>query len=736
MRWMLSVGRRIGAVLCVCAAVGAARAADDADGDGGPKPVPAAEILDKMMPRAVRVFVAVRRDDGLMPEQAPFNIDMLNERPTAVGGYWWDAEGRVVVTDPILPGGFVRHIRLELKTGGGEAVAVPAVVDGYHPTARLLLLKPRGPLPAGVVPAPLAFAAKPERKAWGKTRTFLYQFDGRDDWVGVVGPGVERLMRREAGGEFVTGGAFTQGGVLVDARGNAVGFPSLNPLPVDDKPDPASDTFTPWWGADLKTEDFIAADALARFNQTLRARLADAAPEVRLHFRQQIEDDEEEASNRYRGDNEGDDDGVDDDAVEYRATGFKIADGRLFVPVTLSRELIAKLESIDVRYVDGPPVEGVFDGALRHFHGLFVKTETRAGDPVFTVGARPAPSVPGGAFFVRARVDHTTGRRKERFDYDRYLGHMPQYRAIPGVQTFTNEKQGDLAVDPRGTPLALAVGLRRPDRARAFRYYVQTGPALRPLAHLSTAFAAPDAVDETLVPKPKDEERRLVAFGVEAQGLNVNLAKWFGAEAASRGGQIGMLVTYVYPGSPAERIGLREHDVLLRLTPPDRAEPLDLAGGSAMPWYNMIASDADALRHAERDGGYMPPPWPSPQNRLTDLLTAFGPGREVTLEYVRAGEIRRAAFTTEPGPPDFQSAPKHRSRVLGLTAKPVTYEVARFFKRAEDAGGVVLAHVETGEKAQVAGLGAYMLVTRVDGAPVADLDDFKAKIAPDRKSVV
>jgi S1-C subfamily serine protease len=42
---------------------------------------------------------------------------------------------------------------------------------------------------------------------------------------------------------------------------------------------------------------------------------------------------------------------------------------------------------------------------------------------------------------------------------------------------------------------------------------------------------------------------------------------------------------------------------------------------------------------------------------------------------------------------------------------------------------VVVSRVEPGEKAQVAGLAPYMLLTRVDGRPVSGLDDFAARVA-------
>jgi hypothetical protein len=184
-------------------------------------------------------------------------------------------------------------------------------------------------------------------------------------------------------------------------------------------------------------------------------------------------------------------------------------------------------------------------------------------------------------------------------------------------------------------------------------------------------------------------------------------------------------VSHVYPASLADAIGLREKDVLVRLFVEGRREPMEIASDSfAESGFDMDMS-SETFRQLLQ---YLPSPWPPRDNPISRLLTRAGVGRNATLEYVRDGEVHRAEFETRYGEPDYGSARKERFRAMGLTAKPITFEVARYFGRPERSG-VVVSHVEPGGRSSVAGLYQYLLITQVNGGRVANIDDFKAKVA-------
>ena len=63
-------------------------------------------------------------------------------------------------------------------------------------------------------------------------------------------------------------------------------------------------------------------------------------------------------------------------------------------------------------------------------------------------------------------------------------------------------------------------------------------------------------IDPSNVPLTEQEESRLAWVGVELQPLNKELARANNVSKLTRDGQIGALVSYVYPGSPAEKAGV------------------------------------------------------------------------------------------------------------------------------------------------------------------------------------
>jgi hypothetical protein len=341
--------------------------------------------------------------------------------------------------------------------------------------------------------------------------------------------------------------------------------------------------------------------------------------------------------------------------------------------------------------------------------------------------AEPAPPpeetprlTPG--FFHRRGVDYSLGRRREIRDYDRSRGRIDGFRGDPVVFTWTNERDGALAFDLEGNLRALALTPRLPPAFDAG----EAGAGFRPLDFLAQNLRRPGFLDPAIHPIAEAAGRRLIDFGVEYQTLDANAAKLFSASGETRGGRIGLLVTHVYAGFPAARIGLREHDVLLRMFIEGRGEPVDLKDDGE-DWLPALTLDRDP-ESLEESLDLPGQPWPSRLNVVSNLLTSVGAGKQIEVEYLREGELLRAAFAADYGEPDFQSARPEKFPGIGLDVKPVTYEAARYFRRP-DSAGVLIARVKDGSRAEISGLCPYLIITRVDGNRVEDPTDFRDKIS-------
>ncbi|MCL2001702.1 MAG: hypothetical protein FWG74_09720, partial [Planctomycetes bacterium] len=406
-----------------------------------------------------------------------------------------------------------------------------------------------------------------------------------------------------------------------------------------------------------------------------------------------------------------------------------------------------------------------FTGAFREYQAVLIETRENLPEGDLPYGFAllnplllpeeafdPEPDLaqrPEYEYFQRWHIDYSLGRRRETVDYDRWLGAWRGYRGDPvvrtgtnkrdggmtfdtrgrdvwrgyrGVRTGTNERDGGMAFDTRGRLAAVALTPRVNRGRNTEGLTPPTG--FQPLDFIFRRLHQSEVFDPVLVPIPEDQGRRLIDFGVEYQNLDANTARLFSAASDTRGGRIGLMVTHVYPDSIADRLGIREHDILLRLTLDGKLEPVELrdnSQNSGEALFDLEGSDLQLMF------SFMSPPWPARDNVLSSRLTAAGVGRWATIDYLRNGELKQADFETSYGPPDYRNARRERFSALGLTARPMTYEVTRYFRRPESSG-VIVSRIEEGGKSSIAGLHRYILITNVNGAKVSDLDDFKEKV--------
>jgi serine protease Do len=185
-------------------------------------------------------------------------------------------------------------------------------------------------------------------------------------------------------------------------------------------------------------------------------------------------------------------------------------------------------------------------------------------------------------------------------------------------------------------------------------------------------------------------------LGVGIQQMNHDLAGQFGVQARE-----GVLVTDVFPNTPAEKAGLKSGDIVL-----------DFAG-------TQIRTPGDLQGAVERT--------PIGEKRSLKVLRG---DKEVTLTIIGTeqpsdfGRRRGARDNSEDEP--SQTEPS-RFDALGLEVGPLDEEVANQLGM-KVAQGVVITGVEPNSPADRAGLSDSMVIAQVNRKPVNSVDQFETAI--------
>ncbi len=670
-------------------------------------------IVDAVGHCLVKVSVYPQYSEGKGPQDddryyygsrwaASVDADVLSsalshDRPLEVPGFLVSSD-RVVVQDFSVHPRFIK--RVEVEVAGKR---YQAHTDAWSPRGQGRILRLERPV-EGVTP--LEFDAQ----APGPYYQVVLAREG-PYWVTSVTPFSEQLEWDDRGRKRRSVRSHS---LVVTGGGVPVGVTTSSEVPLDDS----------WKGSPLEQELLPAAD-VKLMQEALVEKIDAGVALVSFRFRAPPKEDESGLFGRSRvrywsGDDEK-------DQRERWSAGFLLSPQLVLIPIKCSRDALARLESITVT-AQGETADAEFLGALEHYHLLLATLSS----PL--AGAQPLKLSPRDLnemhreFVLAADMDFSHGKRKVYVQHDRVwnwslgrrgLLHPSMGRGTP--TTFYFDREGRLL----GVPLVTRS--RQTDEYRFSGY----GQALICTAGTVRSFVdEPDEfVDASLKPLSEREAKMLVWLGVELQPLDEQLAQLNQVSRQTRGGEFGAVITHIYQGSPAERVGLEVGDVLIRLTVANQPDPMEIEAEEhrvpEFPWdqFPGIQVPVELLQH-------LPAPWPPRRNRLTEALTGIGPGKEADLSFARDGEEKTVALRLELGPEDYHSAELHKSESLGATVKGLTYEVRRFYRLTQDAPGVIVSKIETGGKAAVGGMRPYELVTHVNGQPVADLEGLREALAP------
>ncbi len=330
-------------------------------------------------------------------------------------------------------------------------------------------------------------------------------------------------------------------------------------------------------------------------------------------------------------------------------------------------------------------------------------------------------------------VNRRYGANDLRIDYTRKLGATRGYANRLGPQFVPAPSLGSLVLDLNGKPIGFFSRRRRPKEE--LEPYEQTQSAQLPgsqrtssaelfaLADWASALTDPASyVDPQVVRLDEKQEGRRAWLGVEFSPLTKDLAESLGCRRESKDGRLGLMISQIYAGSPAEQVGLRTGDVILGVDVPGRPRTIDLAPGrrgSSTPDLSQLMSQGDGARSASSRA-----PWPSQENYLTTLLDIVGADTTVKLSVWRGGKLEHIETRVTQAPPDQDSAEQFKDEEIGLTVKEVTYEVRAALRLKPDDPGVVVARVESGAPAGRARINAFEIIQSADGEPINSPAEF------------
>lgn len=156
----------------------------------------------------------------------------------------------------------------------------------------------------------------------------------------------------------------------------------------------------------------------------------------------------------------------------------------------------------------------------------------------------------------------------------------------------------------------------------------------------------------------------------------------------------GLIVSTVVPGSPAQRAGLKEGDVI-------------------------TSFDGTPVR-AKQDRDVM---------AFTKLVREAGAGKESTMRVLRGGESLEIKVTLGERPRTSQDAAEYTDENLGLTVRELTQDIRIQLNLSEDVEGVIVRSVKSGSTAQLGRMQPGVIVMKIGDIPVRNLEEYKAAIA-------
>jgi len=655
-------------------------------------------IIQAVTPSIVHVEYTLQYDRGEAPRGGAwgsFDQYVREERPREVPGLLLAAD-KVIAPDLMVHPRFVKGVAVRFGRD-----LVDARITAYAIDRNAVVLTLARPLKGA---QPVAF--HPDAK--GPYRSVSHSL--RDEqWITNVRGAPVGVTVSETGRKYHPAAGCW---LIVDAEGRAVGVCSAERL----------DTAGKWKGSPLDWPARSAKEMAERLAAT-RRRVDAGVFRVALSFRSPKKSAGAAGGTRRPGRSPA------DGQAEQNVVGMLIDDRTVVVLANLRPKLTARLERITVHTARGGPVQARFSHTLKDY-GCFLARLDKPVGAGLTLSDKPITGL-RNHLLMAAEVTVHGENRVTYFDHRRIRGYTLGWKrhVLPQIG---GKAKSLFLFDADGRLLAFPLA-RRQKLSTASRYSgsdVRATPASRLRAVLGDLAAH---TDPSNVPLVAEEESRLAWLGVELQPLNRELARLNNLSDLTRDGQIGALVSYIYPGSPADQAGVTagpDHPpwFLINLNVEGDPKPIDVKAErelrvrAGFPW-----SQWDRLPPTYWDGKF-PTPWQPAETTLNRTLTDLGFGKKLTATFFTQGRQVTKTFEVVPSPTHYESASTFKSTGIGVTVRDMTFEVRRYFLKGPKDPGVIVSAVEPGSAAGVGGIKPYEIITHVNDRPVTGVKDFEKLI--------
>lgn len=683
------------------------------------------KAVERVEAGLVRVELRLRPDRGESPtsqvgqrwctscgtyhgEQASELISQ--ERPLEVAGFLV-APDMVVARDPALLWRFVDTI-----TVLGPEGSTSATVDGVALDEPAVYLRLAEPL-AGA--APLRFAPAPNRPGTSQEANDPMRPVASVRWtpedgvwkVTASGPTRRTVVERRADGSSRTWTTGESDALTVAADGTVVGFSLRGRLPDDEV-------------QSVDPMQWPRLDGAARLEllDATRREATEGLLRTTLHFR---------SPRQQRGERFGYGEGP-TVGTEVESIGVMVREGssgapRLVILSGLDQSATARLERIEVHAPTGESHDATFLATLRELSALVAEVPAALSSDGGAVSLSTHDPVALRDRLLPAAYTRVLGRQLVVDpELVRFVGFARGWQGI-SVPTGVPDDARAFVFDPlESSPTLLALPVATRQKVAVRDRWSSESPMLLPATRLAALLADLDAAsDPSNIPLNEEEEGRTAWIGVMLQPLDSELAAANNVAELTRDGEFGGIVTFVYPGSPAEAAGIQPGELVLAIHATGQPKPIeievaeeDLGYPGVFPWEHL-----DDLPEEYFDS--IPAPWPAIDDVLAKALRDLGFGTAYELEVFSDGASRRVPFEVVQSPPHFGNAPRYENKAIGLTVRDLTMEVRNYLGLAAESSGVVVAGLEPGMRASVAGIRPFEVITQVDDQPVADIKAFE-----------